>query len=81
MGCRYAGIDWASDKHDVLVADQNGVALLTKQLKMEGILPKGISTAALNNVKMALALAIEQLAANTLSRMGFTVFGENDLTE
>jgi transposase len=29
MGCRYAGIDWASDKHDVFVADQNGVALLS----------------------------------------------------
>src|SRR5438105_5154624 len=28
MGCRYAGIDWASDKHDVLVADQNGVEVL-----------------------------------------------------
>jgi Transposase len=24
MGCRYAGIDWASDKHDVLVADDTG---------------------------------------------------------
>src|SRR3984957_4849489 len=24
MGCRYAGIDWASGKHDVLVAEQNG---------------------------------------------------------
>ena len=24
MGCRYAGIDWASEKHDVLVADDTG---------------------------------------------------------
>ena len=24
MGCRYAGIDWASEKHDVLVADETG---------------------------------------------------------
>jgi transposase len=23
-GCRYAGIDWASEKHDVLVADEDG---------------------------------------------------------
>jgi hypothetical protein len=29
MGCRYAGIDWASEKHDVLVADQSGAELLT----------------------------------------------------
>jgi len=29
MADRYAGIDWASDKHDVLVADQNGVAVLS----------------------------------------------------
>ncbi len=28
MGCRYAGIDWASDKHDVLVADEAGEELL-----------------------------------------------------
>jgi transposase len=28
MACRYAGIDWASDKHDVLVADEAGVELL-----------------------------------------------------
>ena len=27
--CRYAGIDWASAKHDVLVADENGVELLS----------------------------------------------------
>jgi len=26
--CRYAGIDWASAKHDVLVADENGEELL-----------------------------------------------------
>ena len=25
---RYAGIDWASDKHDVLVADEDGEELL-----------------------------------------------------
>lgn len=28
MADRYAGIDWASDKHDVLVADQDGEELL-----------------------------------------------------
>src|SRR6201988_727271 len=28
MACRYAGIDWASDKHDVLVADEDGEQLL-----------------------------------------------------
>jgi hypothetical protein len=28
MGCRYAGIDWASDKHDVLVADDTGQQVL-----------------------------------------------------
>ena len=28
MGCRYAGIDWASEKHDVLVADDVGEQVL-----------------------------------------------------
>jgi hypothetical protein len=28
MGCRYAGIDWASGKHDVLVAEQDGDEVL-----------------------------------------------------
>ena len=28
MGCNYAGVDWASDKHDVLVADPAGEKLL-----------------------------------------------------
>src|SRR5438045_5232252 len=29
MACRYAGIDWASQTHDVLVADQTGEELLS----------------------------------------------------
>src|SRR6202049_4294063 len=28
MACRYAGIDWASDKHDVLVADETGAEVV-----------------------------------------------------
>ena len=28
MGCRYAGIDWATEKHDVRVADETGEKLL-----------------------------------------------------
>ena len=28
MADRYAGIDWASDKHDVLVADETGTEVL-----------------------------------------------------
>jgi len=28
MGCRYAGIDWATEKHDVLVADEDGSEVL-----------------------------------------------------
>jgi transposase len=28
MGCRYAGIDWAAERHDVVVADEAGVELL-----------------------------------------------------
>jgi transposase len=28
MGCRYAGVDWASEKHDVLVANGTGEELL-----------------------------------------------------
>ena len=29
MACRYAGIDWASQTHDVLVADETGEELLS----------------------------------------------------
>jgi transposase len=29
MGCRYAGIDWASDKHDVMVANEAGAELVS----------------------------------------------------
>ena len=29
MAGRYAGIDWAAEKHDVLVADETGAELLT----------------------------------------------------
>jgi transposase len=29
MECRYAGIDWASDKHDVFVADEVGAEVLS----------------------------------------------------
>src|SRR5881296_3354102 len=28
MACRYAGIDWATEKHDVLVADEDGSEVL-----------------------------------------------------
>lgn len=42
-----------------------GVKLLMKDLKTEGILPKGTPKATLDQVKMALGLAIQQLAANT----------------
>ncbi len=28
MACRYAGIDWAGEKHDVLVADEAGSEVL-----------------------------------------------------
>ena len=28
MGCNYAGVDWASEKHDVLVADAAGEKVL-----------------------------------------------------
>ena len=28
MGSNYAGVDWASEKHDVLVADETGEEML-----------------------------------------------------
>ena len=28
MGSRYAGVDWASEKHDVLICDETGEELL-----------------------------------------------------
>ena len=30
MACRYAGIDWAAEKHEVLVADEAGGELLQR---------------------------------------------------
>lgn len=42
-----------------------GVKLLMKDLKADGILPKGMTAAQMRDMQMALALAIEQLAANT----------------
>jgi transposase len=29
MACRYAGIDWATEKHDVLIAGDDGSEVLT----------------------------------------------------
>lgn len=43
----------------------DGVKLLMKDLKADGVLPKGITKTQMADMKMALALAIEQLAANT----------------
>ena len=33
MACRYAGIDWASEKHDVLVEDEAGVEVLAGDVR------------------------------------------------
>ena len=33
MACRYAGIDWAADKHDVLVADETGAEVLSGDVR------------------------------------------------
>ena len=36
MGCTYAGVDWASEKHDVLVADGAGERLLAVTVAHDG---------------------------------------------
>ena len=33
MSGSYAGVDWASDKHDVLVADERGERLLGRDVR------------------------------------------------
>ena len=33
MAYRYAGIDWASEAHDVLVADEDGVEVLAANVR------------------------------------------------
>ena len=33
MACRYAGIDWATEKHDVLVADEDGSEVLAGDVR------------------------------------------------
>jgi transposase len=58
MVCRYAGIDWAADKHEVLVADETGEELL------EGTYPhdeKGLSALCRMLARMEVVLvAIER---------------------
>ena len=33
MGSNYAGVDWASEKHDVLIADQTGEELFGRECR------------------------------------------------
>ncbi len=58
MGCRYAGIDWASDKHDVLVADEASEELLAATFVHE---EKALAALCRTLVRMDVALvAIER---------------------
>jgi hypothetical protein len=58
MADRYAGIDWASDKHDVLVADQDGEELLAATFAHD---EKGVSALCRTLVRLDVGLvAIER---------------------
>jgi hypothetical protein len=34
MACRYAGVDWATERHDVLVAERDGSEVLAGTFAM-----------------------------------------------
>jgi transposase len=58
MACRYAGIDWASETHDVLVADETGVELLSATYAHD---EKGVTALCRMLVRMEVGLvAIER---------------------
>ena len=58
MGDRYAGIDWASEKHDVLVANETGETLLAATFAHD---EKGLSALCRTLVRMEVVLvAIER---------------------
>jgi transposase len=58
MTCRYAGIDWATDKHDVLVADETGTEVLSATYAHD---EKGLSTLCRTLVRLEVRLvAIER---------------------
>jgi transposase len=58
MACRYAGIDWATEQHDVLVADEAGTELLSATYAHD---EKGLSALCRMLVRMEVALvAIER---------------------
>jgi uncharacterized membrane protein len=53
MACRYAGIDWASDKHDVLVADETGVEVVAATFAHD---EKGLTALCRTLVRLDVAL-------------------------
>ena len=58
MACRYAGIDWASEKHDVLVADDTGAEVLSATYAHD---EKGLSALCRTLVRLEVRLvAIER---------------------
>ena len=58
MACRYAGIDWASQTHDVVVADDAGEALLSATFAHD---EKGLTALCRTLVRMEVTLvAIER---------------------
>ena len=58
MACRYAGIDWAADKHDVVVADEEGAEVLGATFAHD---EKGLSALCRSLVRLDVGLvAIER---------------------
>jgi transposase len=53
MADRYAGIDWASDKHDVVVADEAGVVVLSATFAHD---EKGLAALSRTLVRMGVGL-------------------------
>jgi hypothetical protein len=58
MACRYAGIDWATEKHDVLVADETGAEVVAATFAHD---EKGLSSLCRTLVRLDVCLvAIER---------------------
>jgi transposase len=67
MGCRYAGIDWATEKHDVLVADEDGSEVLAGTFVHD---EKGLSALCRTLVRLEVRLvAIERPDGMVVERL------------
>ena len=65
MACRYAGIDWASEKHDVLVADEAGAEVLAATFAHD---EKGLSALCRTLVRLEVGAGRDRAAGRAAGR-------------